>query len=130
MSQHTIVLCFLPSSSVVPSFIPLSSSELTLNDVSATSIPSRLSLEAILSDRFLLFSSIPVTYIPVIILPVSCLSHIVTLDLCRTLHTSTTTHNTIHTTWYKHHYRIITTTDHYSNHGFNDKSDTSGIHVG
>ena len=127
MSQQKIVLCFLPSSSAVPSFIPLYSSELTLNDVSATSIPSMLSLEAILSDCFLLVSSILVTCIRVIMLPVSCLSHIVRLYLCRTMHTSTTTHSATHSPSSKHHYRIITTTDHYSNHSFNDKFDTSGI---
>jgi hypothetical protein len=104
----------------------LYSSELTLNDVSATSIPSMLSLEAILSDCFLLVSSILVTCIPVIILPVSCLSHIVRLDLRRNTHTSMTTHNATHSPSSKHHYRI-TTTDHYSNHCFNDKFDTSGI---
>lgn len=123
MSQHTIVTYFLPSSSVVPSFIPLCSSEFTLNDVSATSIPSMLSLEAILSDCFLLVSSILVTRILVIILPVSCLYHIVGPNLSRTMHTSTS-HNATHSPSSKHHYSTISTTDHYSNHRFNDKLDT------
>jgi hypothetical protein len=109
----------------------LYSSKLTLNDVSATSIPSMLSLEAILSDYFLLVSSILVTCIPVTMLSVSCLSHIARLDLSRPMHTSTT-HSATHSPSSKHHYRtqiihIITTTDYYSNHSFNDKFDTSGI---